>query len=78
MKIIRFGSESVNSTTDTSSNDNNDDKNSNKITIFASFNTKIFKELVLAGLPLYISNVIAFISTQGDRILTVYFLGSMT
>jgi len=72
---IRLGSESASSTTATSNDNDTNDKNSNKATIFSSFNTKIFKELVLAGLPLYISNVIAFISTQGDRILTVYFLG---
>ena len=37
---------------------------------------RIFKEIVKAGFPIYINGIIGFISSQGDRVVTAFLLGS--
>ena len=37
---------------------------------------QIFKEIVKVGLPIYLTSVVIFISSQGDRVLTAFLLGS--
>ncbi|AAY81208.1 oligosaccharide flippase family protein [Sulfolobus acidocaldarius] len=39
------------------------------------FKTGVASKLIKEGLPIYISNVINFIASQGDRLITVYLLG---
>ena len=41
-----------------------------------SIDKQIFKNTVKIGFPIYISTVVYFISTQGDRIMTAFLLGS--
>ena len=37
---------------------------------------KIAKEIIKVGLPIYLSGIISFISSQGDRLITTFLLGS--
>ena len=37
---------------------------------------KIFKEIATVGFPIYINGIIIFISSQGDRVITAFLLGS--
>ena len=37
---------------------------------------RIFKEIVKVGFPIYINGIISFISSQGDRVVTAFLLGS--
>ena len=37
---------------------------------------RIFKEILKLGFPIYISGIIGFISSQGDRVVTAFLLGS--
>ena len=37
---------------------------------------RVFKEIVKAGFPIYIYGIISFISSQGDRVVTAFLLGS--
>ncbi|QXJ34895.1 oligosaccharide flippase family protein [Saccharolobus shibatae] len=36
----------------------------------------IFKEIVKVGFPIYLSGIVSFISSQGDRVVTAFLLGS--
>ena len=37
---------------------------------------QVFKEIVKVGLPIYINGIIGFVSSQGDRVITAFLLGS--
>lgn len=40
------------------------------------FDKNVFKEILKIGFPLYLSGVLGFIITQGERVVTAYLLGS--
>ena len=37
---------------------------------------RIFKEIMKAGFPIYVTGIVNFISSQGDRVVTAFLLGS--
>ncbi|QIW24509.1 polysaccharide biosynthesis protein [Sulfolobus sp. S-194] len=37
---------------------------------------EVFKEIVKVGLPIYLTGIVSFISSQGDRVITAFLLGS--
>ncbi|BFI76536.1 oligosaccharide flippase family protein [Sulfurisphaera ohwakuensis] len=41
-----------------------------------SIDINIFKEIIKVGLPIYLSGIVGFISSQGDRVITAFLLGS--
>ncbi|BBD73476.1 polysaccharide biosynthesis protein [Sulfodiicoccus acidiphilus] len=43
-----------------------------------SFSLKVFGDVFRTGVPVYITNAVAFLSGQGDRVTTAYLLGSFS
>ena len=37
---------------------------------------QVFKEIVKVGFPIYITSIVSFVSSQGDRVVTAFLLGS--